>query len=84
VYKKPYYVALLAALGTMCTIPYVWFVFPTIFWYSATMALYLAEGFAFLFEAILYRILGKVTWRQALLFSLAANMASYFLGKVLL
>jgi hypothetical protein len=84
VYKKPYHIALLAALGTMCTIPYVWFVFPTLFWYSSAIALYLAEGFAFVFESFIYRFLGKVTWKQAIVFSLIANSVSYFLGKIFL
>ncbi|HQU07893.1 MAG: hypothetical protein B7X04_02375 [Parcubacteria group bacterium 21-54-25] len=72
-----------AVFGTMGTIPYVWFVFPTIFWYSANTALYTAEGFAFVAEALLYRFVGKLSMRQAFLFSLLANAASYFLGRVL-
>lgn len=80
--KKDKKLVLIEALGTLCTIPYVWFVFPTVFWYSATSALYMGEGFAFLFEAMLYKVLGKLSWREALLFSLLANAASFFLGKL--
>ncbi len=75
---------LVAVFGTASTIPYVWFVFPTLFWYSATTAVFLAEVFAFLAEALLYRFVGRLSTRQAFLFSLLANSASYILGRVLL
>ena len=80
--KKDKKIFLVAIIGTLCTIPYVWFVFPTIFWYSPSIALYGGESFAFLFEAMLYKVLGKLNWRHALLFSFLANFASYFLGKI--
>lgn len=80
--KKDKRIFLVAAFGTLCTIPYVWFVFPTLFWYSASITLYLSEGFAFLFESVLYKFIGKLNWKQALLFSFVANSASYFLGKI--
>ena len=80
-FKKDKRIALLAGLGTMFTIPYVWFVFPTIFWYSSTLGISLAEGFAFLFEVAIYKVFGKISWRYAFLFSLVANAGSYFLGK---
>lgn len=82
VLKKDKKIVLIAGLGTLCTIPYVWFVFPTLFWYSASGAIYIAEGFAFLFEALLYKVLGKLSWKEALLFSFSANTASFFLGKL--
>lgn len=82
VFKKDKRIFLIAALGTLCTIPYVWFVFPTLFWYSSSMVVSFGEGFAFLFEAILYKTLGKLSWRYALAFSFLANLASYFLGKI--
>ena len=82
--KKEKRIAWLAALGTVCTIPYVWFVFPTIFWYSASAALVVGEIGAFVFEAGIYKIFGKISWRDALIFSFIANAASYFLGIVLL
>jgi hypothetical protein len=82
-FKRDKRIAFLAGLGTMLTIPYVWFVFPTIFWFSSVLSISLAEGFAFVFEAMLYKFLGKVTWKQAIIFSLLANGASYFLGKII-
>lgn len=83
-FKKDKRIALVAGLGTLCTIPYVWFVFPTLFWYSSDHGIYLAESFAFLFEMVLYKIVGKLSWRYAFLFSLLANTISFFLGKLLL
>lgn len=82
-FKQDKKIFLVAAFGTLATIPYVWFVFPTLFWYSASMALYFGEGFAFLFEAVLYKFLGKLSWKYALLFSFLSNCASYFLGKIM-
>lgn len=82
VFKKDRRIFWVAILGTLCTIPYVWFVFPTIFWYSSSMIVYLGEGSAFLFEAILYKTLGKLSWKYAVLFSFLANASSYFLGKI--
>lgn len=82
VFKKDKQIFLIAALGTMCTIPYVWFVFPTLFWYSSSLIIWFGEGFAFLFEATLYKILGKLNWRYALALSFLANLTSYFLGKI--
>jgi hypothetical protein len=81
-FKKDKRVWLIASFGTFCTIPYVWFVFPTLFWYSSVITICVGESFAFLFEAALYKIIGKLNWKQALLFSLLANSASYFLGKI--
>lgn len=81
--KKNRRLWLIAVLGTMCTIPYVWFVFPTLLWYSSSFAVICAESFAFLFEALLYKVLGKLSWKYALVFSCVANAASYFLGKLL-
>lgn len=69
-------------VGNALTVPYVWFVFPTIFWYSSTLSLYLAEGFAFVMEALIYKFVAKLSWRQAIVFSFIANATSYFLGKL--
>ena len=81
-FKKDKRIFLVAVLGTLCTIPYVWFVFPTLFWHSSITIILFGEGFAFLFEALLYKILGKLSWKEALIFSFLANIASYFLGKI--
>jgi hypothetical protein len=83
VYKINKRIVLLAGIGTLLTIPYVWFVFPTLFWYSSTLALYLAESFAFLVEVGVYVWLGKLSWKHAMIFSFLANSASYLLGKII-
>ena len=76
-------VSYLATLGTMLTIPYVWFVFPVILWSSLTIALPLAELFAFLVEMFLYKLFGKVSWKMAVTFSFFANLMSFVVWKLI-
>lgn len=76
-------IAYLGALGTMLTIPYVWFIFPVVFWSKLTLALPLAEFFAFLVETFIYRFYGKVSWKVAILFSFFANLMSFILWKLI-
>ncbi|MDO8505195.1 MAG: hypothetical protein Q7S48_01270 [bacterium] len=69
--------------ASFATIPYVWFVFPYInSWPRQTSLLY-SEPFAFLVEALIYRIFLKIDIRIALTVSLFANLASYLLGPML-
>jgi hypothetical protein len=82
VFKKEKWISWIAVFGTLCTIPYVWFVFPTLFWYAAGLGTFIAESFALLFEAALYRVIGKLNWRNALLFSFIANAISYGLPRL--
>jgi hypothetical protein len=82
-FKKDFRIVVVSVLGNICTLPYVWFVFPTVFWYSSGLILISGESFAFLFEAVLYKYLGKLNWKMALLFSLLANAASYLLWRFL-
>lgn len=81
--KKDLRISYIAVLGTLCTEPYVWFIFPTIFWYSSNFITFSGELSAFLFEALLYKFLGKLTWKMALLFSFAANAISYVAWRFL-
>jgi hypothetical protein len=76
-------IAYLGAVGTMLTIPYVWFVFPVVFWSARTVALPVAELFAFLVEACIYKFYGKVHWKIAVLFSFVANLMSYMLWELM-
>lgn len=80
-FKKDSRISLVAVLGTICTEPYVWFVFPALFWYSSGLIVIAGEFTAFLFEAVLYKFLGKLTWKMALLFSFAANTISYLVWR---
>ena len=81
--KKDFRILIVSVLGNICTLPYVWFVFPVMFWYSSNLIVVSGELTAFLFEAILYKFLGKLSWKMAFFFSFVANLASFVLGKFL-
>jgi hypothetical protein len=72
--------------ATICasslTIPYVWFVFPSIF-ESFAAAIWISEFFVFVVEALFYRMFLKLSYKQAFLISFIANIASFGLGKLL-
>lgn len=68
--------------ASFSTIPYVWFVFPYLLDWPRSTSLLLSEIFAFVVEAIIYRLFLKLDWKRALLVSLACNAASYYLGPV--
>ncbi len=70
-------------LGSFSTIPYVWFVFPYVVMWPRTTSLYFSEPFAFIAEAVIYRMFLKLDWKYALLASLLCNLASFLLGPVL-
>lgn len=64
---------------SMFTLPYVWFVFPTLMMWTRNTSLWFSEFFIFSVEALVYRIFLKLPWRWAILVSLIANLASYFI-----
>lgn len=64
---------------SMFTLPYVWFVFPTLIMWTRNTSLIFSEFFIFSVEAIIYRIFLKLPWRWAILISLIANIASYYI-----
>ncbi len=69
--------------ASFSTISYVWFVFPYLTnWQPPTYVIF-AEVFAFIVEAIFYRFMLRISWRDAFLASLICNAVSYFLGPVL-
>lgn len=72
--------AIAASVGTALTIPYVWYVFPTLFWATPSATIMGGELFAVLIETFFYRSLCNVPYRTAFLLSLCANGASYGLG----
>jgi hypothetical protein len=80
--KKELRIALIAILGTVCTLPYVWFVFPELLWFWSHRVLIAGEMFAFIFEALLYRYLGRLTWGNALLISFGANAVSFLAWRL--
>ncbi len=69
-------------LGQMATHPWVWFVLPALpFAHAVYWAI--AETFAVLVEAVLYRLTLPLSWRRALLVSFVANAASVGVGLML-
>ena len=82
-FHLPHFLIGWAALGSLLTLPFVWLVFPLLplppAWSTG-----LAEGFAVLAEAgLFYLASGRtLSFRQALLLSLATNSASFMFGLV--
>ena len=68
--------------ATFSTIPYVWFVFPYILAWPGGVV-YWSEPFAFIVEAIFYKLFLRLEWRVALAVSLLCNATSFFLGPLL-
>lgn len=69
--------------ASFSTIPYVWFIFPFLLDWSRSVSLMYSEPFAFIVEAIFYRVFLKTSWKVSLTISLVANAASYFGGPLL-
>lgn len=70
-------------LANFTTVPYVWFVFPTLLNWSRNTSLLYSEPFVFLVEAFIYQIYLKTSVRTSLFVSLVCNAASYFIGPIL-
>jgi hypothetical protein len=68
--------------ANICTIPYVWFVFPFVL--NQPLALISSELFAFVIEAVFYKIFLKLPFKQAFFISFVANLASFVLGRIFL
>lgn len=70
-------IALLAAGGSLVSLPLLWLLVPLL---PAPLSLLLFEAGVVLFEAAIYRRLGRQPWRTALPVSLAANLLSIAAG----
>jgi hypothetical protein len=70
------------AAASVLTLPYVWFIIPA-FVPDRTVYMISAEAFAFLLEAIIYRVLLKCRYREAFVLSLVCNAGSFGLGLLL-
>ena len=68
--------------ASFATLPYVWFVFPYV-WHWPGSAVYWSESFAFIVEAIFYRLFLKLDWKVAFIVSLICNAGSFLLGPLL-
>jgi len=74
--------AMAVLLVNLATHPLVWFFFPHLGW-PWSRVLWAAEGWAFGFEVIAYRVIfSSATWRRCALVSVAANLSSFLLGLV--
>lgn len=69
--------------ASFATITYVWYVFPVMATWPAHMPQLYSEPFAFIVEAVFFRFVLGLRWRDAFMVSLAANLVSYFAGPAL-
>lgn len=70
--------------ASFATIPYVWYVFPVIFYSSYSLAIFIGEIFAFFVESFFYTVFLKVGIRKAVIISFLANITSFLLEFSLL
>jgi hypothetical protein len=70
-------------MASFSTIPYVWYIFPILIYWSFNLSLILSEIFAILVEAIFYRFFFNIKFRDCLLISFVCNFASWGLGRLL-
>jgi hypothetical protein len=69
-------------VANLATHPLVWFFWTRLGW-SWTIATCVAEGWAFGFEVLVYRLVfPNGPWKRCALVSFAANASSYLLGLV--
>jgi hypothetical protein len=80
---RPWRLLLWIALGSLLSLPVVWYVFPALGW-GMTPTLVAAEAFAWLFEAALLARAGRLPAVEALVLSLVLNGLSAGLGLLLM
>jgi hypothetical protein len=72
-------------IANSLTLPFVWFLFPVLGFGSWWLQTAVAEVFAFVAEAVVYRALfPKIGLTEALKVSLACNVASFLAGLAVL
>lgn len=76
-------IALAGFIASAMTIPYVWYVFPTIANWSRSISLHYSEIFALFLEALFYKTFLKISTRNSVLISLVCNSVSFSLGHFL-
>lgn len=69
--------------ASFATITYVWFVFPVIATWPKGNPTVWSEPFAFLVEALFYRMYLRLSWKNALAVSLICNIGSFIGGNAL-
>jgi hypothetical protein len=75
-------VAFVAFLASTLTLPYLWFVLSP--YVDARFYLLIGESFVVLFEMVIFWLLLGVRIHKAFAVSLVVNVASYYLGGLLL
>jgi hypothetical protein len=70
-------------MASFSTIPYVWYVFPILIYWSFKLSLILSEIFAILVEAIFYKFYFDIKFRYCLFTSFICNLFSWGLGYLL-
>ena len=73
-------IIIIGLFASFATLPYVWFVFPSLTAISYALYLTVAELFALIIEAVLYRYSLDLTWKVAFLLSFLCNLASLLFG----
>jgi len=68
--------------ASFATLPYVWYIFPILFYGSARLAAFSSEIFAVLVEALFYSLVFNWGYKKALLASLLCNLVSFGLGEL--
>lgn len=81
--REWYSILFAGLLATVLTLPYLWFVLP-VFVGDRVTYLIVGEVLVFVVEVLVYHWVLGVSFRQALVLSFVANMASAILGLVLL
>lgn len=76
-------IVIVGFLATFSTLPYVWFVFPSMIIISFNLYIAVSELFAFVMEAILYRLCFGFKWRMVFILSFTCNVVSFLLGLFL-
>jgi len=69
--------------ASFATIPYVWYVFPNLTDWTRDTSVHYSEIFAFLLEAIFYKVFLKTNNKNSLWISLLCNSISFSLGVFL-
>lgn len=77
--NKRFYIS--AALPSLLTLPYLWFVFPLFL--PDHMVIAVGEMAVVLAEALLLKFLLGISWQRSALASLLCNLSSYVVGVLL-
>lgn len=69
--------------ASFATIPYVWFVFPVLIYWSSFAAIFWGEIFATTIEAIIYFFILKLDIKKSFFVSVVCNSFSFLLGLLI-